>query len=265
MIKTLVSIEVDLISSLALRFACQMGGLTDMEIQPVYVKESPTHESSWGAGWASRTWEKEMVEEGQAEVAELITAEMDFCPLLREPRVIYGDKDVELMKIMQSDQYDFFVEGAHFTWTAADLHKKFQTKLYRKIPSAVVLVKALRKITQVSLICLDVESARALTQLFQRVWKDMPVPLHLYFAGSGSDKFVEALRMEVAKSAETLQAAGCTVHVHDDLPPVPTDGIAQFLDKSGLVAMAMDRDVTKDSPALRWLANIKSAALLAFR
>ena len=63
---------------------------------PVYVKESPPHESVMGAGWASRTWEKEMVQQGKAEISELITAEKDFCPVLREPRVIYGDREAEL-------------------------------------------------------------------------------------------------------------------------------------------------------------------------
>ncbi len=82
-IKTLVSIELDLVSSLAIRFACQLGSLMDAEIHPVYVKESSPHDSVWGAGWASRTWEKEMVQQGKAEIAELITAEMDFCPVLK--------------------------------------------------------------------------------------------------------------------------------------------------------------------------------------
>ncbi len=264
MIKTLVSIEVDLISSLALRFACQLGGLMDMEIQPIYVKESTTHESSWGAGWASRTWEKEMVAQGQAEIAELITAEMDFCPVLREPRVIYGDKDGELLKITQSEKYDLFVEGAHFTWSAADLHKKFQTKLYRKNPSAVVLVKSLRKISEVLVLCLDVEGTRALTQIFQTIWKGVPVPLRLCFSKKTSGREAEALRDEITRSAKILQDMKCTVHLCDDLPELSKDSAEDFLKESSLVAIAIDRDARKDSPNLQWSAHVKSTALLAF-
>ncbi len=64
MIKALVSVEVDLASSIAIRFACQLGELTDIEILPVYVKESPPYEAVRGAGWVSRTWQKEMVHKG---------------------------------------------------------------------------------------------------------------------------------------------------------------------------------------------------------
>ena len=38
MIKTLVAIEVDLASSMAIRYACQLGNLVDVELYPVYVK-----------------------------------------------------------------------------------------------------------------------------------------------------------------------------------------------------------------------------------
>ena len=53
MIKTLVAIEVDLASSMAIRYACQLGNLVDMELYPVYVKEPPSggahHRSGLGA------------------------------------------------------------------------------------------------------------------------------------------------------------------------------------------------------------------------
>ena len=48
MIKTLVSIEVDLAASRAIRFACQLGNFMEMEIHPVYIKEAPPREMSMG-------------------------------------------------------------------------------------------------------------------------------------------------------------------------------------------------------------------------
>ena len=111
MIKTLVSIEVDLASSLAIRFACQLGGSIDMEIHPIYVKESLSPDSSRGAGWASRTWEREMVEKGKEEISKMIAPEMDFCPKLYDPSVIYGDRHSEVSRVAQEGGFDLYVEG----------------------------------------------------------------------------------------------------------------------------------------------------------
>ena len=65
MIKTLVAIEVDLASSLAIRYACQLGSLIELELYPVYVKEPPPEVPATGTGWVRHTWEREILETGQ--------------------------------------------------------------------------------------------------------------------------------------------------------------------------------------------------------
>ncbi len=266
MIKTLVSIEADLASSLAIRFACQLGGLINMEIQPVYVKESATHDTSMGAGWASRTWEKELVRQGKEEIAELISAEKDFCPVLCEPRIIYGDRQSELLKIVQREDFHIFVEGVHFTWTPHDLVKKLHTKLYQGITFPAILVKALRKISTVQVLCLDVSGTRALTDFFQRVWKDCPVPLVLNFAReNGLQNNPQELRDAVDQAYERLKEAGCTVTVQDTLPPHPGENEETFLGDSGLIALSIARAAKWDSLELQWLHRTKTSSLLTFR
>ena len=155
MIKTLVSIEVDLASSLAIRFACQLGALIPMEVHPVYVKEFASDGSLVGAGWASRTLEREMIQEGKDEISEMITAEMDFCPALNEPRVIYGDREAELLKIMQMEEFGLYVEGSHFSWNATAIYKRLHSKFYKRLTFPVVWVRALRKVNQVLILCLN--------------------------------------------------------------------------------------------------------------
>jgi hypothetical protein len=68
MIKTLVAIEVDLASSMAIRYACQLGNLINMELYPVYVKEPPPEVPTTGVGWVRRTWEREIVAAGKEEI-----------------------------------------------------------------------------------------------------------------------------------------------------------------------------------------------------
>jgi len=264
-IKTMVSIEVDLASSLAVRFACQLGGVMDMEILPVYVKESPPPGSAMGAGWASRTWEKEMVQQGKAEIAELISAEMDFCPVLAEPRVIYGDRETELYKITQVDRFDLFVEGIHSPWTTGDIYKRLHTRLYQTLPSPAVLVRSLRKIDQVQLLCLDVDGTRSLTKAFQRIWKNCSVPLVLKYSEIDGDKAgTSALAEAIDEARSLLVESGCTVSVQDGLSLSPGEDTSATLDACGLVAVAVHRSPRKDSPEIHWIGRVKTASLLVF-
>lgn len=265
MIKTLVSIEVDLASSLAVRFACQLGGLMEIEIHPVYVKESPPHESVMGAGWASRTWEREMIEQGKEEISELISAEKDFCPVLGEPRVIYGDREAELLKMTHLENFDLYVEGVHFPWTPGDLYKRIHSKLYQKLPSTPVLVRTLRKIDHVLLLCLDVAGTEALCALFQKIWKNCPVPLTLaYRAEDATGPDGDGVRQAVERARGILEQSGCAVQTQDGFPSIPEHDAAEALKEHGLVAIAVERHVKKDGPELAWLNLVKTSSLLAF-
>ena len=97
MVKTLVAIEVDLASSFAIRYACQMGNLIQMEIHPIYVKFPSPEIPMTGVGWVRHSWEREVVETGKAEIQEVLASETESCPVLQQPRVIYGDREIELL------------------------------------------------------------------------------------------------------------------------------------------------------------------------
>ncbi|MBI5248605.1 MAG: hypothetical protein HY912_03850 [Desulfomonile tiedjei] len=236
-----------------------------IEILPVYVKESPSHEAVMGAGWVSRTWEKEMVQQGKSEIAELIIAEKDFCPVLRDPKVIYGDREGELLKISQAEEFDFFVEGAHFAWTASDLYKKLHTKFYQRIPFPAILVRNLRKVNQVQLLCLDVNGTHVLTSLFQKIWKNCSVPLLLNYRSEATGKTGNSeLREAVEQARGILTGSGCKVSVQEITSPRTEIGSAEVLKDSSLVAIAVERGFKKDSSELQWLSEVTTSSLLAF-
>lgn len=266
MIKTLVSIEVDLTSSLAIRFACQLGALSKMEIHPVYVKKSAPHESVVGAGWTSRTWEKEMVEQGKKEISDLIAAEMDFCPVLKDTRVIYGEKESELSKITRTEHFDLYVEGIHFSWTPHEIWKHLHGKLYQGLSCPLILVRAPRKINQVRLLCLDVDGTTTLGELFQKVWKNCPVPL-IFSCPTGhmDESEIGPVREAVQEARGLLEEAGCTVRVQEDLWRDPDQASAEVMKEDGLVAISVERPVRKDAVALDWLSLVKTSSLLSFR
>lgn len=264
MIRTLVSIEVDLASSLAIRFACQLGGLTEMEINPVYVKESVSHESAVGAGWVSRTWEREMIEDGKKEIAEMIASERNYCPVLNDPKVVYGDREAELLKIMLGEKFDLFVEGVHFSWNPGEIHKRLHTKLYQRLEYPLVFVRALREINEVLVLCLNTKGTQTLSKAFGRIWGDCSTPLRLVCLPQNSAQSRDnELLKTVNGAAGLLRESGCSVSVDNAVAPNP-EALMEMLTNFGLVAIAVERGATKDSAEIRWLNLTKTSSLVAF-
>jgi hypothetical protein len=260
-----VSIEVDLASSLALRFACQLGGSIDMEIHPIYVKESLSPDSSRGAGWASRTWEREMVEKGKEEISKMIAPEMDFCPKLYDPSVIYGDRHSEVGIVVQEGLFDLYVEGSDFAWSHAELYKLAHTKFYQRLTCPLILVQSLRKMKQVLLLCMDIAGTDILTRTFEKIWKGSSVPLVLaYPEGQVTTSGETSLEEKILESKSLLEQAGCTVEQKQIDPEVFSKPTEDHIKDYGLVAIGLDRAVRKDSVELEWLSLVKTASLIAF-
>ena len=162
MIKTLVAIEVDLASSMAIRYACQLGNLTNVRLYPVYVKAPPSEVPATGIGWVRRTWEREIVASGKEEIQEMLASEMDSCPKLQEPRVISGDREYELLKILENEPFDLYVEGAPYPFTPANIHQRLHQKFYQHLGTPLIWLRILRKIDQVLVVCQDPADVGAL-------------------------------------------------------------------------------------------------------
>ncbi len=260
MIKTLVAIEVDLASSMAIRYACQLGSLIQMELYPVYVKAPPPEVPSVGTGWVRHTWERELVEMGKEEIQEMLASEMETCPLMQEPRVIYGDREYELQKIMEQEKYNLYVEGAPYPFTAANIYQRLHAKFYQRLNRPLIWLRMLRKINQVLLVCPDAVRARILARVMQNLWPGCAIPIH---AAIPPGQAPEALRQEVQKALEALTAAGCTAVLKDDLPWAEGGPAPEVMKDYGLVGAAPERALRKDSPELQWLSQVKAPLLLA--
>ncbi len=263
MLKTLVAIEVDLASSFAIRYACDLGNLIPMELYPVYVKAPPPEVPVTGTGWVRHTWEREIVEMGKEEIHEMLASEQESCPMLQQPRVIYGDRDHELVKIESQEVFDLYVEGAPYPFTPANIQRRLHAKFYQKLACPLIWLRALRKVHQALVVCPDLASARIVLSAMQKLWAGCSTPLHLAlppqegYGGPG-----DALREEARKALAALEASGCTVEVKEVADwssggPAP----ATFKDY-GLVAVPLPRAVKKDDVRLQWLAQVKNPMML---
>lgn len=260
MIKTIVSIEVDLAASRAIRFACQLGNFIPMEIHPVYIKEAPPRDLTIGSGWARRHWENELVQEGKEEISDLITSEIDYCPVLQDSRVVYGDRDTEILKILEKEPFDLYVEGAHFSWNPTALYQRIYSSLLQRAHMPIALAPVLRKIFKLLVLCLDPRSTQVLGQGLARLWSGSSIPVVLAVPAGKENE----LKSSVDQASQDLTAAGCQVEKlagFSDYPKAPGD---KYLRDYGVIALALPRDLRKDSVLLTWLAQAKVPAIIMF-
>lgn len=263
MLKTLVAIEVDLASSMAIRYACSLGNLIPMELYPVYVKAPPPEVPATGTGWVRHTWERQIVEMGREEIQEMLASEQDSCPLLQAPRVIYGDREYELLKIVGQESFDLYVEGAPYPFNPVNIQRRLTSKFYQKLASPLIWLRVLRKIHQALVVCPDLVSARAVLPAFSKLWSGCATPVHLALPpregyGGPSDDLWE----EARKALAAMEAAGGTVEVKEVADWSAGGPDPARLKDYGLVVVALERAVKKDHVRLNWLAQVKNPLML---
>ena len=263
MTKTLVAIEVDLASSMAIRYACDLGNLIPMELYPVYVKAPPPEVPATGTGWVRHTWEREVVEMGTEEIQEMLASEQDTCPTLQPARVIYGDRDYELAKIEGHEKFNLYVEGAPYPFNATTIQRRLLAKFYQKLACPLVWLRVLRKIHQVLVVCPDLAGARVALPAISNLWSGCSIPVHLALPpqeeqGDSS----AALWEEARKVLAAMEATGCSVEAKE-VADWSSGGPDQTMLKDyGLVAVALERAVKKDNVRLSWLAQVKNPLML---
>jgi hypothetical protein len=262
MIKTLVAIEVDLASSMAIRYACDLGNLIPMELYPVYVKAPPPEVPATGTGWVRHTWEREVVEMGTEEIQGMLASEQDTCPTLQPPRVIYGDRDYELARIEGQEKFNLYIEGAPYPFNSITIQRRLLTKFYQKLACPLIWLRVLRKIHQVLVVCPDLAGARAVLPVISNLWGGCAIPVHLALPPQEEHGDAAALWEEARKVLAALEAAGCTIDVKE-VADWSSGGPDQArLKDYGLVAVALERAIKKDNVRLNWLAQVKNPLML---
>jgi hypothetical protein len=259
MVKTLVAIEVDLASSFAIRYACQLGNLIQMEIHPIYVKFPSPEIPMTGVGWVRHTWEREVVEMGKAEIQEVLASEMDSCPLLQEPRVIYGDREIELLHVMEKEPFDLYIEGAPYPFTPATIYKRLHSRSYQRMSCPLIWLRGVRKLDRVVALFSDPANTGDLVDALGRFFSGSDVPLSLAYAGDGGNF---DMRLVAEKAVTDLADKGCQANLGEAFPVGSGGPPPETLKDAGLVAVALERGVRKEDHQVQWLAQVKAPLLL---
>ncbi len=263
MTKTLVYINPDLASSIALRYACKLAKLTGMALQTMHVVEPEQEGSTPGTGWVRRTWEKGLLETAQMEISRLINAERASCHSLGAPKMNIGICEDEILRELQEEGYDLYVEGALYSFDPSGLSRRIRSKLYREAPCPILLVKNLVSPKKIVLMLDDETDPDALISTFLALSSGADIkPDLLHYRFQASPSTTHDSRNEILNSAEKmLSAKGCSViekrAVHDSPARV-----SEHLKDYGLVVLSLSGKKSTKKPLVELLNMVPSAILM---
>lgn len=278
MIKTLISLDANLASGIAIKYACQLAGLVGMVFLPIHVETADQEMQPPGTGWVKETWEKGLLETAQEEISRLIKAERDFCSALGTPKITVGDREEVILRELAEESYDLFIEGSLYAFNPSSFHEKTRSKLYRESPCPIILAKNLVRLKKAALLLDEEEKLQPLISEFLKIFKGAEIRvdlIHFRLHKAGQPRSGEGEEFDSAsdlkKSDEFLHAAkemleeeGCSPEqcrlIHDN----PTN-IAHSLQDYGLVVSYSPFQPDKKSPYVELLNRVPSAILLCRR
>lgn len=269
MLRTLVYLNADLASSIALRYTCQLAQLIDMQLHSVHVEEPDQDGHAPGTGWVRRTWESTVLKTGEFEIAQLINAEKSSCPKLGAPKMLIGNRENEVLREIQRESYDLFVEGSLHSFTDRKLYDKINSRLYKNIPCPVIIVKNLVHIEKVALIVRNEIESKKLIPMFLKIFKGAKIKIDLVcceFQDPGQLSFKAIKENDVALSAaEEILAENKWAPENCLTIQGAPEEIGDALREYGLLAFPLHHTISKKSNWFQLLSHIPSPILICWQ
>ena len=266
MIRTLVSVNKDLASSIALRYACRMSKTVDIVFQTLNVQEPGPEYNLPGTGWVRKSWESALWESGKDDIDRLLSSENAHCSVLGDAKIKVGDRCDEILLELYQGVYDIYMEGALSTFKVGDFHKMLKSKLFRNISCPVIVVKNLVELHSMTLVITPEQNYRKLVSDFSKIFKDSALSLELIFW-----KMDKKTKLNFTDQGECQEDVDSLKKIFKeyDCPIINArvargraKDLAHHLRKFGLVASGIEKTVGKKSPLLELLAKTESPVML---
>lgn len=269
MLRTLVYLDADLASSIALRYTCQLARLVSMKLHSAHVEEPEQDGHAPGTGWVRRTWENTVLKTGEFEIAQLIQAEKSSCPKIGAPKIFIGDRDNEILHEIQRESYDLFVEGSLHSFSDKRLYDKIHSRLYRLIPCPVIIVKNLVDIEKIALLVRSDMESKTLISTFLKIFNNSQLQLDVVYC-----EFQEPGQPSFGDKKEIVATLGAAEKMlaENQRPPencVTLKGtpgeIGDTLRDYGLVACPLHHTISKKSSWFQLLSHVPSPILICWQ
>jgi hypothetical protein len=263
MIKTLVDLDENLASSIALRYVSHLSKVINLQMQIIHVEEIDPGQNAGGSGWVRRTWEKGVQDAGAAAISRLLKTEKVDCTFAGVPRIGIGDHDDEILEELVTSGHELFIEGTISTSKTGDFYKLITSKLFAKSPCPMLIVKNLIINDRVTLICGDGADHRSMIAQFGKIFQGAKLDLELiYYKFQESKELLVLDKSEagsiLTEAAELLALGGLAPNSIKVLCGSPEQG-GDYLSNCGL---AVSTFPTRKGPRMELLANAPAPLLL---
>ena len=269
MINALAAIDLDLGSSLAIRYAESISDLIDMTVQSVHVVVPDKSGPEPGMGWVRKTWETAMKNTDREDIERFLELENAVRPRFFKPKILLGDRQEELLHELQAGSYDLFIEGALPTFNPADFNALVNSRLYKLMPCpAAMIVKNLVKPEKAALLLDDDIDYLPLASSFLSVLNKPVMDLDVYYCrfGKNADLKVEDHAPDsplFVKTVNKLEEAGWKPNACREINGTPQD-VADALRDYSMAASAVKHSTSKKNPMMETLGRVLSTVLLCW-
>jgi hypothetical protein len=265
MLRTLVSVNPDLASVIALNYACQLSGIVEMGIQPIYVKEPESGDEAPGTGWVRRTWEEGLLRQERDAVQRLIEGEHVLTGVLAKPQILLGKRDDQILVNLMGGAYDLFVEGCISCYEKSEFSQRINSRLYRNLPCPVIIARNLIQLRKILVLLNDDIDVDKLLPSLIKLFKTADVRFDvMYCKFMGPDRPVETIDPApplVQKADEILEAQGWSPGSSLALQG-SAQNLARQIEEYSLVATGLSHGSPLDSALLELLGATPSPLLL---
>ena len=262
MLKTLLYVNENLASSIALRFTDYLNKFIPLSLYVTHVEE-PDEKEQVGTGWVRRTWEDGVTSSGKRLIDRMLRTENIDCPLAGRPKVFVGERDKEITYELRNGQYNLFIEGQLNSDDYDQFYEVISSPIYTDTSCPALLVKNLSISKKCALLCADSVDPKVLIEKSMSVLGDSSFTFDIvYFKFKENEQLVtldgeeggshlqqtKSLLTEAGKSAENITVLSGT-------PEQAGDYLKDY-------AMVISTLPTRKSMRMYVLANSLASVLL---
>lgn len=269
MLKTLLYVNEDLASSIALRFTDYLNKFVKLSLYIIHVEE-PDAKEQVGTGWVRRTWEDGVRSSGKRLVDRMLRTENIDCPLAGRPKIVVEDsdflgerKDREVIYELGNGMYNLFIKGYLDSADPEKFYDLISSKLSTETSCPMLVVKNLSLSKKCALLCADSVDPKRLVEKSMAILGDSTFDLDLVFFKFKENEELRVLGREEGGSylreteallAERDKAVG-NVTVLSGTP----EQVGDYLKEYALVASTMP---SRKSMRMYTLAHSLASVLL---
>jgi hypothetical protein len=262
MLKTLLYINEDLASSIALRYTAYLNKFVPLSLYVTHVVEQTEKEQA-GTGLVRRAWEDGIASSGEQLINRMLRTENIDCPLAGRPKVVMGNRMDETNYELRSGGYKLFIEGYLNTADPDQFYEVISSPLYTNAPCPTLMVKNLSISKKCAMLCASSVDPKILVEKSMKILGDSTFKFDIvYFKYKDNEQLQTLGKEEGGSNLQELESlmekAGKSVENISVLSGAP-EQVGDYLKQYALVVSTLP---TRKSMRMQVLANSLAAVLI---